>query len=136
MASNRTVSSIPRNEFARGFFAVLGADEGGSGEEDEKSPLGRVLDTARMLFPNNDRFAQGFVARFRAAVAILEREEFERWSRKGQESGDTFHVHPALLCACAEVKLNKNGKFPLRLLWKTATRLESGEFADWAWPEG
>ena len=45
-----------------------------------------------------------------------------------------MHLHPALLDAASQIRLNKNGRFPVNILIRQAAENEAGPYADWEWP--
>jgi hypothetical protein len=127
-----TLPPVPRDRFAVAFFAVL---EPG----DERNPGGDPISLslrrdAKILFPDDEALERAFLARLRALLVVLERAELAAWVRRGEGPEGRIHVHPGLISAAAEVRFNRNGKFPLRNLAAAATELERSEFHDWAWP--
>jgi hypothetical protein len=123
-------SSLPRDQFALGALSVLqvAPDE----YEDGGSEI--LLQVGEELFPNDETKVMSFVSRFFALLEVLDSTEFDPWL--GEGAGGKVYVHPALLSAAAMTRLNKNGRFPQRILREAVHKLEQEEFPDWEWPAG
>lgn len=133
---SRTALAVPPDLFALGFFHLL-ADQPELPQDDAARSAQRsvalAIETGATLFPDGPGLARAFVERFIALVEILDSPELAPWRSADPQVSGTIRVHPALLAAAAEVKLNDNGKFPRRKLRERIEALAAGQYADWSW---
>ncbi len=124
--------SLDRDLFASGFLTLIGplADEA----DDEFFSEDTVVEIGTELFGEAPELIDAFVARFTALLPLLDLPDAGPWCYESPE-GDVFRVHPALLSAAAEVRLNDNGKFPRRLFFDRVDTLAATDFPGWDWDD-
>ena len=133
---SRSAATVPADQFAVGFFHLL-SEQPDRPEEDaarsaERS-VGLAIETGATLFPGQPALARAFVKRFIALVEILDSPELAPWRSADPWASGTIRLHPALVAAAAEVKLNDNGKFPRKKLRARTEALAVDQYADWRW---
>ena len=77
-------------------------------------PYNQVSYAAREQLGEGHEYLGCFNYRFWALIGLYQRGHLSQWvtPREGESEATVFH--PAVLLAAAEVKLTKNGRFPIR----------------------
>lgn len=112
----RDTPALDAERFADGFRRLMRdlepADGGQTGADGPAFSIDTVRALGRELF---DAQAAAFELRFMALLPMLQPAMDEGWLVGEGDDPDEIDVHPAVLAVAAGMKLNRNGKFPLRL---------------------
>ena len=143
---------LTRERFVAAFDAVMEADEqripderlepfGVTWEKDDGSmmelqlaghPMHRPLLAARDYFGDQVKEFQNFLLRFWALMGLIETNILCDWVREALEKGG-IELHPAVIYACAEVRLTENGLLPVETLLQKTQQIANEEFHDLKW---
>ena len=89
--------------------------------------IGPDLSTLRI---GKDKHLGSFGYRYWGLLELVRSGQVDAYVTRDPEDGRVQGIHPALILSTAEVKLNKNGRLPLRRLLEQADRIMRTEVAD------
>ncbi len=79
----------------------------------QRDPFLRVLSAVQEYFGQGYEYLGCFNHRFWALMQLVRRGHLEAWLTTSEEAPEVQQFHPAVLLAAAELKLTKNGRFPV-----------------------
>jgi hypothetical protein len=85
-------------------------------------------------FGDDKRRFESAMARFVALMHLFTHNRLGKWVRTSPRNATVQDIHPAVIHAAAQMKLNKNGKFPERKFLSLVAELASEQYrglADW-----
>jgi len=79
-----------------------------------RDPYFAAAQAMRAILPDDPGTFEAAMNRFVALMDLYTRDRLKPWVRPGSRDRNTSKLHPALVHVAAEMKLNKNGRFPER----------------------
>lgn len=83
-------------------------------------PISRSMFAAKDHFKGDSKTFLAFMPRFWALAELIRNRKLDAWLQ------DEI-IHPAVIYAASETKINKNGKFPLQLFLNRAQEIATNE---------
>ncbi len=97
-------------------------------------PYVKAAVALRDHFGNDKRRFENAMSRFVALMHLFTHNRLEHWVRASAKNATAQDIHPAVIHAAAQMKLNKSGKFPERKFLSLVAELASEQYqglADW-----
>lgn len=97
-------------------------------------PYVRAAVALRDHFNDDKRRFESAMARFVALMHLFTHNRLQQWVRTSANNATAQDIHPAVIHAAAQMKLNKSGKFPERKFLSVVAALASeryGELVGW-----
>ena len=69
------------------------------------------------------------MSRFVALMHLFTRDRLRRWVRVSPGDRNAQDIHPAVVHVAAQMKLNRNGKFPERKFWSAVAEIADRVYA-------
>ena len=96
----------------------------------DTDPYLRVMFVMQQQFGRDYPHLGSFGYRFWGLLELVRSGQVEPYVTRDAEDGRVQGIHPALILSTAEVKLNKNGRLPLRRLLEQTDRIMRTEVAE------
>lgn len=76
-------------------------------------PINRALLSAKKHFGKDTLSFFNFSTRFFAMFDVMRSEDIKKWTKKDAVDSRITLLHPAVICACAEARMDSEGRFNL-----------------------
>ncbi len=91
-------------------------------------PYVKAAVALRDHFGDDKRRFESAMARFVALMHLFSHNRLEQWVRTSANNATAQDIHPAVIHAAAQMKLNKSGKFPERKFLSLVAALASEQY--------